>query len=283
MLALACLRSACCGGVSRTAKSWQLPTSAFSIPLAALFFRSAYCEGLVETAGDVGFPLYYHFITIWAGVFLLLIGAWRLTGLSNNPPDWFLPYRITFFRLIAVVVLILLWWEASKRAGPNLFADPGSTLQAAIEMFGEDRNRLRVAFFDSLRHYSTGFTLASLAGIPIGLIFGGFRVLGRTMEVFMNALMATPRVAFIPLIIVFLGLGFDAKVFVIFLGAVMPIMVNTLCWRAPKRRRAGGNGALGRRSAQPGLHPHYASWSTAVHRGRASHRCHDRSDQHGCG
>lgn len=195
--------------------------------VGCLFFRSAYCEGLVETAGDVGFPLYYHFITIWAGVFLLLIGAWRLTGLSNNPPDWFLPYRITFFRLIAVVVLILLWWEASKRAGPNLFADPGSTLQAAIEMFGEDRNRLRVAFFDSLRHYSTGFTLASLAGIPIGLIFGGFRVLGRTMEVFMNALMATPRVAFIPLIIVFLGLGFDAKVFVIFLGAVMPIMVNT--------------------------------------------------------
>ena len=38
---------------------------------------------------------------------------------------------------------------------------------------------------------------------------------------------ATPRVAFIPLIIVLLGLGFEAKLFIVFLGAVMPIIINT--------------------------------------------------------
>jgi len=56
---------------------------------------------------------------------------------------------------------------------------------------------------------------------------GGIRDLGRTLEVYVNALMATPRVAFIPLIIIFLGLGAEAKIAIVFLGAVMPILVNT--------------------------------------------------------
>ncbi len=190
------------------------------------FFRDAYCQGLID-ASNSSFPLYYHFYTLWLGLFLLSIGVWRRTPLSTSPPDWFLPYRITFFRLCALVLLILLWWEAAARAGPNLFPDPAATFRAAIDMFGEDRNSLRVGFFDSLRVYASGFFFATLVGIPIGLLLGGFRVLGRTLEVYTNALMATPRIAFIPLIIGFLGLGFEAKTFIIFLGAVLPILVNT--------------------------------------------------------
>jgi NitT/TauT family transport system permease protein len=56
---------------------------------------------------------------------------------------------------------------------------------------------------------------------------GGFRLLGRTLEVYANALAATPRVAFVPLIIVLLGLGFEAKVTITFLGAVMPVVIST--------------------------------------------------------
>ena len=56
---------------------------------------------------------------------------------------------------------------------------------------------------------------------------GGFRPLGRTLDIYVNALTATPRVAFIPLIIVLLGLGIEAKVAIVFLGAVMPIVINT--------------------------------------------------------
>ncbi|MCR6670160.1 ABC transporter permease [Devosia ginsengisoli] len=52
-------------------------------------------------------------------------------------------------------------------------------------------------------------------------------MVGRTLDPFFNALMATPRVAFIPLIIVLLGLGFWAKITVVALGAVMPILINT--------------------------------------------------------
>ena len=194
--------------------------------LLCLIFRSDYCQGLID-ASEIRFPLYYHLYSMWLGLFFLMVGLWRHSLLATDPPKWFLPYRIALFRVFALLVLILLWWEAATRTGPNLLADPLATWNAAIEMFGEDRNRLRVGFFESLRVYISGFTLAFLVGIPIGLIFGGFRILGQTMEVFMNALMATPRIAFIPMIIVFLGLGYEAKSFVVFLGAVMPIMVNT--------------------------------------------------------
>jgi NitT/TauT family transport system permease protein len=47
------------------------------------------------------------------------------------------------------------------------------------------------------------------------------------LDIFVYALAATPRVAFIPLIIVLLGLGVQAKVFIVFLGAVMPVILNT--------------------------------------------------------
>lgn len=180
-----------------------------------------------EASASGGFPLYYHFISTWPGLLVLAVGLWRLTPLSGKPPEWFLPYRIPFFRILALVGLILIWWEAAARAGPNLFPDPAATYRAALDLFADPRNSLRVAFFDSLRVYISGFVIALIVGVPIGLLLGGFRVLGRTMEVFMNALMATPRIAFIPLIILFLGLGYEAKTFIIFLGAVFPIMVNT--------------------------------------------------------
>ena len=87
--------------------------------------------------------------------------------------------------------------------------------------------RLWVAIGDSLTVYGLGFGLAAAVAVPIGVVMGGFRPLGKTLDVYVNALAATPRVAFIPLIIVLLGLGVQAKVFIVFLGAAMPILLNT--------------------------------------------------------
>ena len=66
-----------------------------------------------------------------------------------------------------------------------------------------------------------------LLAVPLGVVMGGILPLGRTLDIYVNALAATPRVAFIPLVIVLLGLGIEAKVFIVFLGAAMPIVINT--------------------------------------------------------
>jgi NitT/TauT family transport system permease protein len=132
---------------------------------------------------------------------------------------------IVLYRLIAFAVFLLLWWASSQLAGRNLIPNPWVTAAAAVPML--QNGRLIGAIGESLSVYLTGYLLAAVCAIPIGLLMGGFRPLGRTLDIYVNALTATPRVAFIPLVIVLLGLGFEAKITIIFLGAVMPILINT--------------------------------------------------------
>ncbi len=133
--------------------------------------------------------------------------------------------KIAIYRLLFLAALIALWWLASTMVARNLVPSPLATLEAAQRLIAE--GRLGTALFDSLSIYLGGYGVAILVGIPLGLLMGTIRPLGKTLEIFVYALSATPRVAFIPLIIVFLGLGPQAKILIIFLGAVMPILINT--------------------------------------------------------
>lgn len=132
---------------------------------------------------------------------------------------------IALFRVLFLIALIALWYVASEFVGRAAIPTPLATLEAAQRLLSE--GRLVSALGASLTVYLTGFTAAVAVAIPLGVIMGTVRPLGRTLDIFVNALAATPRVAFIPLIIVLLGLGLQAKVFVVFLGAVMPILLNT--------------------------------------------------------
>src|SRR6185503_8811978 len=133
--------------------------------------------------------------------------------------------QIVLLRLLAFAVFLLLWWAASVFSASTLIPTPFAAAEAAGKLFAEER--IYRATRESLSVYGAGYAVAALVAIPLGLVMGGFRVLGRTLDIYVNALSATPRVAFIPLIIGLLGLGFNAKVSVVFLGAVVPILLNT--------------------------------------------------------
>jgi ABC-type nitrate/sulfonate/bicarbonate transport system permease component len=132
---------------------------------------------------------------------------------------------IKTYRLLLLFALLALWWLISLSVGANLVPSPLATLDAARRLFAE--GRLVQAIWDSLSIYVSGYLLAVAVAIPLGVLMGTLIPLGKTLEIYVYALSATPRVAFIPLIIVFLGLGFQAKIFIVFLGAVMPILLNT--------------------------------------------------------
>jgi len=132
---------------------------------------------------------------------------------------------ILIYRLGFLALLVALWMVAAQQFGRNVVPSPLATFEAAQRLIAE--GRLLSAFLASLTVYLSGYALAVICAIPIGVLMGGFRVLGKTLEVYVFALAATPRVAFIPLIIVVLGLGVDAKIFIVFLGALMPILINT--------------------------------------------------------
>ena len=135
------------------------------------------------------------------------------------------PLLVAAARLGLLAALIALWFLASQHVARNIIPTPLDTALAATRLWSE--GRLQGALAASLGTYLGGFALAILVALPLGIVMGAFGLLGRTLEIYVYALAATPRVAFIPLIIVLLGLGIEAKLFSVFLGAVMPIVINT--------------------------------------------------------
>jgi len=133
--------------------------------------------------------------------------------------------NIHVWRGLVFILLIAAWWLLSAVAGQNFLPSPWQTALAGVQVIGD--GSVPLATLDTVAVFLAGFALAALFAIPMGLLMGGFRVFGAAIEGYVNALSAMPRVAFIPLVIVFLGLGYEAKIFIVFLGAVMPILINT--------------------------------------------------------
>jgi len=129
------------------------------------------------------------------------------------------------YRLGFLFLIVAFWAWAAQQFGGNVVPSPGETLEAAKRLLGE--GKLSKALGESLEVYLSGYTLAIICAVPIGVLMGAIKPVGKTLEIYAFALAATPRVAFIPMIIVLLGLGVKAKVFIVFLGALMPILINT--------------------------------------------------------
>jgi len=72
-----------------------------------------------------------------------------------------------------------------------------------------------------------GYALAIVVGVPLGLVTGRFRMLEAAIGIYITAGYAMPLVALVPLLVLWLGLGFTVKVAIIFLLSVFPICINT--------------------------------------------------------
>jgi NitT/TauT family transport system permease protein len=72
-----------------------------------------------------------------------------------------------------------------------------------------------------------GYLLSAAVAIPFGIAIGWYKRLAHVFDPFVNAMNATPRVALLPLVIIWLGIGVLSKIGIIFLGAVFPILINT--------------------------------------------------------
>jgi NitT/TauT family transport system permease protein len=122
----------------------------------------------------------------------------------------------------------LLAWEIFGRSGlvdPLFISSPTRVAQAGITILLEPEfwNDLRV----SGTEFVLGYGLAVLIGILLGLAVGLSKRLNYLLAPFVDTLNAVPRVTLLPLIIIWFGIGIWSKVAVVFLGAVIPILINT--------------------------------------------------------
>jgi ABC-type nitrate/sulfonate/bicarbonate transport system permease component len=130
---------------------------------------------------------------------------------------------------IAGVVTFLVVWElvgnVLQLINPMFMSAPSLIFNAAVNMFssGEIYNDLYVSGIELF----WGFLLSALVAVPFGIMVGWYKRMAYIFDPFINAMNATPRVALLPLVIIWLGIGILSKVGIIFLGAVFPILINT--------------------------------------------------------
>jgi ABC-type nitrate/sulfonate/bicarbonate transport system permease component len=127
--------------------------------------------------------------------------------------------------LASVVCMLVLWEIFGRDINPVFGSYPSAIAVAFWELMLS--GQLSAALYDSLRPFLLGYGLAIVIGIPVGLIIGRFRVAEAAFGIYVTAGYAMPLVALVPLLILWLGLGFTVKVAVVFLMSLFPICINT--------------------------------------------------------
>ena len=124
--------------------------------------------------------------------------------------------------------LFMLWQLISAR-NPSLglqLPPPTEIFSAAIELL--KNGLLQTDIAASLKRVGTAMGLASLVGFPLGGALGGSRRFAWSVEPLVNFLRPIPPLAWIPLSILWFGIGDAQNQFIIFLAAVFPITLNTM-------------------------------------------------------
>lgn len=130
---------------------------------------------------------------------------------------------------IALPVAILALWQGLSNLGlikPMLLPPPDKVARtlAGLVASGELFRHLGV----SLLRVLEGFALAVAIGLPLGIGIGLSRTLDRLTDLIVQLVKPIPPIAWIPLAILWFGIGEAGKIYIIFLGAVFPVLVNTV-------------------------------------------------------
>jgi NitT/TauT family transport system permease protein len=126
---------------------------------------------------------------------------------------------------LSVAALLGVWEFFGRDVNPVFGSYPSAIALAFVELVRT--GQLGGALYESLRPFVVGYGLAIVVGVPLGLVIGRYRVLEAALGIYVTAGYAMPLVALVPLLILWLGLGFAVKAAVVFLMSVFPICINT--------------------------------------------------------
>lgn len=139
------------------------------------------------------------------------------------------PFRLAdhlgMVRAVSVVVVILLWEYFGRDVNPLFLSYPSAIARAFVQLIGNGQFTQQA--LNSLHVYVVGLAAALAVGILLGLLMGRYRLAEYIFDPFVYALDATPRVALIPILLLWFGLGASAKIAVVFLSGVFPVLMNT--------------------------------------------------------
>ena len=162
------------------------------------------------------------------------------------------------FGLAAVV------WEAFARSGlfpPSVTPSVVAIGGALVTMIADGTLFIHVLY--TLYRIVVGLSLAALVGVPLGMLMGRFRSVERFVLPLVSVLSPIPSLAWVPLFILWFGLGNTASVALVLYAALFPLVLNTwtgVCgvnrlWIRAAESMGAGSGAIFRHVVLPGALP----------------------------
>jgi NitT/TauT family transport system permease protein len=150
-----------------------------------------------------------------------------------------------FWPVAGAALLFAIWHYSIVISETRIFPTPANVIAGVVELL--HKNILWADIGDSLRRVAIGFGTAVIVGIPLGLSLGWSPAANQVINPVLQILRPISPIAWIPVAIIFFGVGDRAAIFLIFLGSIFPIVVACVSGVSsvpPILRNAGRNFGL---------------------------------------
>ncbi|ERK13875.1 ABC transporter, permease protein [Pantoea sp. AS-PWVM4] len=167
-------------------------------------------------------------------------------ALPDAPRRWHNPLMVplkaisTRLRIglgVGFFVLFVAVWALVTFSGmvsPTFLADPITMLEQGVSLFTEYNFSLDIGM--TVMRVLAGFLLAALIGVPLGIMMGAYKMWEAFLEPFVSFCRYLPASAFVPLLILWAGIGEMQKILVIFIGSFFQIVLMVAVTVSSARR-----------------------------------------------
>jgi sulfonate transport system permease protein len=128
--------------------------------------------------------------------------------------------------LLIPLLLVVLWWAVTEAGlfSPVQLPSPASVVQAGVQLAVDGPLWHHIAI--SVQRVLIGFAIGGVLGLLVGSVLGLSRWADALLSPLTGAIRAVPSLAWVPLLILWMGIGEDSKITLIAIGAFFPIFTN---------------------------------------------------------
>lgn len=136
-------------------------------------------------------------------------------------------YRNSFVPWLLPILAIVLWQllGQAEMISSSILPTPLEVIEAAIRL--TKSGKLQEHVLISTQRALIGFLIGGVIGFILGLLNGTIKIFEVTTDTTMQMIRTIPHLALIPLVILWFGIGESAKVFLVALGVMFPVYINT--------------------------------------------------------
>lgn len=150
-----------------------------------------------------------------------------LLTINRRPGLLYRTRPVFIIRVVTLAIVLIVWQWLASRTSIALLAGPTDVAKSFYNLVVVNHDMLQ-ALLGSVTAMAIGLSLSIVLGIPLGFMMGRFRTLEIVVDPYVTFLYVLPSVAFIPVLIVLMGLDFQLRLTLIFLSGLFPLLINVI-------------------------------------------------------